>query len=226
LARYLLLGTAVLFSGVFCYAIFRETRRLVLAMVGRAMPGAEPGKVDLAAAPRNAMIMTLETGIILLVGLPLLAIFQPFLPGLPSAALFLGILLVLTVSFWKGTADLEGHVKAVSQAIVEALAKQSQNQGDTEEDKTLRRIRKLFPGMGHLATLHVGPACRCAGKTIGEMNLGNRTGAAILVVLREGKGILPTGKDVLREGDVVTLAGTPEAVDSARELLTRGQETE
>ena len=221
-ARYLLLGLAVLVSAVFCYAIFRETRRLVLAMVGRALPDAEPGKVDLAAAPRKAMVATLETGIVFLVGLPLLAVFQPFLPGLPSAALFLGILLVLAISFWRGTANLEGHVKAVSEAVVEALAKQSQTGGDSEEEKTLRRIRKLFPGMGHMGTLHVGPACRCAGKTIGEMNVGNRTGATILVVLREGKGVLPTGKDVLKPGDLLVLAGTPEAVEAAREFLAPG----
>ena len=82
------------------------------------------------------MIVTLQTGIVLLVGLPLLAVFQPFLPGLPSAAVFIGILLLLGISFWRGTADLEGHVKAVSQVIVESLAKQAEEKGAAEDDKT------------------------------------------------------------------------------------------
>jgi len=32
----------------------------------------------------------LQIGIVLLVGMPLLAIFQPFLPGFPAAAILLG----------------------------------------------------------------------------------------------------------------------------------------
>ena len=56
-----------------------------------------------------------------------------------------------------------------------------------------------------------------------ELNVGSLTGAKILVVMRgDGNAILPTGKDILRAGDVLTLAGTPEAVEAARALLTRG----
>ena len=172
------------------------------------------------------MIVTLQTSIVLLVGLPLLAVFQPFLPGLPSAALFLGILLVLAVFFWRGTADLEGHVKAVSQVIVENLAKQAQEKGTVEDDKDLRRTRKLFTGMGHIATLTVGPGFHCVGKTMGELNIRSLTGAAILVVMRgEGNSILPSSEDILQAGDLVTLAGTPEAVEAAKAILTGGTET-
>ena len=222
-ARNALLAAAVVLSGVFCYALFRGTRRLVLTMVAKAMPQAEPGKADLAAAPRRAMILTLETGIVLLVGLPLLAVFQPFLPGLPSAALFLGILLLLGTFFWRGAANLEGHVKAVSQVIVESLAKQSKEKSAAEDDKTLRRLRKIFPGMGHIASLRVEPGCHCAGKPMGELDVGSLTGAKVLVVIRgEGDSFLPTGKDILREGDVLALAGTPEAVEAAKGILVAG----
>ncbi len=222
-ARYALLAASVLILGFFFYVIANGARRLVLTLVAKTMPRAEPGKLDLAAAPRRAMIATLQTGIVLLVGLPLLALFQPFLPGLPSAAVFIGILLLLGISFWRGTADLEGHVKAVSQVIVESLAKQAEEKGAAEDDKTIRRLRKLFPGMGHLATLRLDPACYCVGKPMEELNVGSRTGAKILVVMRgDGNAILPTGKDILRAGDVLTLAGTPEAVEAARALLTRG----
>ena len=222
-AQYALLAAVVLVSSVFFFAIARGARRLVLSLVAKAMPASEPGKLDLAAAPRRAMIVTLQTCILLLAGLPLLAVFQPFLPGLPSAAIFIGILLLLGISFWRGTANLEGHVKAVSEIIVESLAKQAEEKGAAEDDKTLRRIRKLFPGMGHLATLRLGPSFYCVGKPMEELNVGSLTGAKILVVMRsDGNAILPAGKDVLREGDVLTLAGTPEAVEAAKEILTKG----
>jgi hypothetical protein len=39
------------------------------------------GKADLAAAPRRARVVTLQLAIVLLTGLPLLAVTQPFLGG-------------------------------------------------------------------------------------------------------------------------------------------------
>jgi CPA2 family monovalent cation:H+ antiporter-2 len=222
-ARYALLAAVVLVSAVFCYAIARGARRLVLSLVDKAMPKAEPGKLDLAAAPRRAMIVTLQTGIVIVVGLPLLAFFQPFLPGLPVAVIFLGVMTLLGISFWRGTANLEGHVKAFTQVIVESLRKQTEAKGAEEDDKTLHRVRKLFPGLGHIAPLRVGAGSYCAGKTMGGLNVGSLTGATILVILRgEGNSILPTGKDILQEGDVLTLAGTPEAVEAARKILSEG----
>ena len=44
-------------------------------------------------------------------------------------------------------------------------------------------------------------------------------GVTILVVLREGDAILPTGKNILQAGDMETLAGT---VEAAKEILTVG----
>jgi Trk K+ transport system NAD-binding subunit len=55
------------------------------------------------------------------------------------------------------------------------------------------------------------------------MQVGNLTGAAVLVIMRDkGKAIIPTGKDTLREGDLVALAGAPEAVEAARKLIVSG----
>jgi CPA2 family monovalent cation:H+ antiporter-2 len=198
----------------------------VLALAARAMPEAEPGKLDLAAAPRRALIVTLQIGIVLLVGMPLLAIFQPFLPGFPGAAIFLAVLIPLGILFWRGAANLEGHVKAVSQLIVEQLRKQTGTEGGEEDADALRKIQKLLPGLGHIARVRLRPDSVSVGRTLAELNVGSLTGATILVVLRgEGKAVIPSGKDILQTGDVLALAGTPEAVDAARKILTRGGET-
>jgi CPA2 family monovalent cation:H+ antiporter-2 len=220
-ARYALLAAVVLVTSVFFYAVVRGAQKFVLSLVEKAMPKAEPGKLDLAAAPRRALIVALEIGIVLIVAIPLLAFFQPFLPRLPWAVVLVGVLFLLGVSFRRRTADLQGHVKAVSQVIVESLAKQAEEKGAAEDDKTMRRVRKLFPGIGHIAPLRIGPDCHCVGKTVRDLNLGGLTGATILVVMRgDGDAILPTGKDLLLAGDVLTLAGTPEAVEAAKGILT------
>lgn len=222
-SRQGLLAGIVVVAGAFFYAIARGAQRLVLSLVEKAVPRAPAGRLDLAGAPRRAMIVALEIGILLIIAVPLLAFFQPFLPRFPWAVALLAVLFLLGVSLWRRVADLQGHVKAVTQVIVESLESQAGEKGAEEDDKTLQRIRKLFPGMGHIAPLRLEPGSFCLGKTVRELNLGSLTGATILVVLRgDGNSILPTGKDILQAGDVLTLAGTPESVEAARKILTRG----
>ena len=67
----------------FCIGIVRIARRLGLALADRALPERDGQKIDLAAAPRRALIVTLQLAIVLLVGTPLVALTQPFLPGAP-----------------------------------------------------------------------------------------------------------------------------------------------
>jgi CPA2 family monovalent cation:H+ antiporter-2 len=222
-ARYAFLASVVLLSGVFCFGLVRGAWRLVDSLVAKAMPPAEPGKLDLAAAPRRALLVTLQIGIVLLVGMPLLAIFQPFLPGFPVAVPLLGVLILLGVLFWRGAANLEGHVKAVSQIIVEHLAKQTEAEGAEEDADALRKIQKLLPGLGHIVRLRLRPDSFSVGKTLAELNVGSMSGATILVILRGGeKAMIPGGKDILQAGDVLALAGTPNAVEAARKILTLG----
>ncbi len=225
-ARYVFLAAVVFLSGIFCYAIYRGARRLVLSLVEKAFPKAGPGQVDLAKSPRNALIVTLEIVILLVVTMPLLAFFQPFLPRFPGAALLLAVLVLLGISFWRRAANLEGHVKAVSQVIVECLMKQAEAKDAETDEQALQPVRKLFPGLGHFVPLRLKTGSYCVGKTLGEMNLGNLTGATVLVILKgEGRSVLPTANDVLLEEYVLTLAGTPEAVEAAKKILSEGPDT-
>ncbi len=74
--------------------------------------------------------------------------------------------------------------------------------------------------MGHIVPFRVEPGSRCIGKSVGELKVRSMTGAVILVLTRgEGNSFLPVKTDVLQAGDVLTLAGTPEAVEAARSIL-------
>jgi len=116
-------------------------------------------------------------------------------------------------------------VKAVSQVIVEHLRKQTETEGTEEDADALRKIQKLLPGLGHIVRLRLGPDCFSVGRTLAEMNVGSLSGATILVILRGGeKAMIPSGKDILQAGDVLALAGTPDAVDAARKILILGPE--
>lgn len=77
-ARYAVVAAGVVFSGLLCLGIVRGVRYLASSLAARAMPEAAPGKLDPAAAPRRMLVVTLQIGIVLLAGMPLLATVQPF----------------------------------------------------------------------------------------------------------------------------------------------------
>ena len=221
-ARSLSFAVAAFISAILCYSIYRGMRHLGALLVNIVFPAAGAGYVDLAAAPRRFFIVVIELIVFLVICMPFLALLQPFIPNFPFAFLFLLALILFGVSLWRRAANFEGHVKAVSQVIVESMMGQSGTSGSDKDEEALQQIRKLFPELGHIATLRLQSNHDCVGKTMGEMNIGSLTRAKVMVILRgEGNSILPTGQEILLEGDLLTLAGTPEAVKAAREILNR-----
>jgi CPA2 family monovalent cation:H+ antiporter-2 len=74
-----------------------------------------------------------------------------------------------------------------------------------------------------MVPLRLDPGSFSVGRTLAELNVGSLSGGTILVILRGGeKAIIPSGKDTLQAGDVLALAGTPDAVEAARKILTLG----
>jgi CPA2 family monovalent cation:H+ antiporter-2 len=52
------------------------------------------------------------------------------------------------------------------------------------------------------------------------------TGATVLAITRGGEGLLiPTAKEVLQVGDVLALAGSHDAINAAKDLLTASATT-
>jgi monovalent cation:H+ antiporter-2, CPA2 family len=219
-AAALVVAGAVTLAMPFCIGIVRIASRLGMALAERALPTTAAGKVDLAAAPRRALVVTLQLASVLIVGVPLLAITQPFLPGLQGAIVLLLLLGVLGVGFWKSAANLQGHVRAGAYAIVEALAAQSKSGGTKPADQ-LANIHALLPGIGEPVPVHLQPTSPAVGRSLADLNLRGLTGATVLAIRRGDKGVLvPTAQEVLRADDVLALAGTHEAIDAAKALLT------
>ena len=224
--RNLFLTVVVFLSAILCFSIYRGMRHLVVLLVNIAFPAAAAGRVDLSATPRRILIVVLELIAFLVICMPLLALLQPFLPNFPGAVLLLSMLVLFGISLWRRVTNLGGHVKAVSQVIVESMVNQVRTAGSEKDEEALQQVRRLFPGLGHLAPLRLQKDNYCVRKTMGEMHIGNLTGATVLMILRgEGNSILPTGREVLMEGDLLTLAGTPEAVEAAKGLLVNGSQS-
>jgi monovalent cation:H+ antiporter-2, CPA2 family len=213
---------AMLVALPFALGVLRCARKLGVLLATSALPAQEPGKVDLAAAPRKAFILALQLSIILLVGIPILAVTQPFLPLFYGLLILLMVVTALGFGLWRSTTNLEGHVRAGAEVVMELLRSQSE-----DEEPELSELEKLLPGLGPMAAQRLAGDSPAVGKTLAALNLRGSTGATVLAILRrDGGAVSPTGHETLAPGDVLALTGTPEAVAAARALLVRGPASE
>jgi K+:H+ antiporter len=118
LARGLVVGAAMVLSVPFLGGIVRTGQALGSTLSRRAFPEPQPGKLDLAAAPRRALIVGIQFATVVMVGAPLVAVTQPFLPAFMGVAFLLVMIAVLGVLVWRNATDLQGHVHAAAEAIV------------------------------------------------------------------------------------------------------------
>ncbi len=205
----------------FCVGLLRNARRFGLALASAALPEGGAGRPDLAAAPRRVLAAVVQLGATLLVLIPMVALTQPFLPGAPGAFVIGAAILVLGVAAWRSAANLQGHVRAGAQVIVEALARHGGGAGAQHVDgDALVGIRALLPGLGEPVAVRVRSGSPAAGKSLSEMGVRGQTGATVLAISRgDGSVLVPTADERLQEGDVLALSGTHEAIESARDLL-------
>ena len=235
-ARGLVLAAAAALLAPFAFGVVRVAQRLGATLAQFALPAVRRGQLDLAAAPRRALVLTLQIGVLALVGLPVLVVTQPFLEG-AGGALALGVVfLVLGVAFWRSAASLEGHVRAGAQIVAEALAKRARassagaiagiagpGQEADADVHALDQVRSLLPGLGEPVVVRLEAGSRAAGRTLAEIDLRGATGATVLAIARADGGVVAPGAgERLRPGDVLALAGSHEAVETARSLLASG----
>ncbi|MFT3709853.1 MAG: cation:proton antiporter [Archangium sp.] len=214
LPRVALLAVGAVTVLIVGFGFTRVLRALGDAVAERAMP--RTGRVDLSRAPRAALAAAFRVLIVTLVFAPALALLSPFVPPIWLSAVMVLVLIALLFTFWQRATDFEGHLRAGAEVIVAALAS-----GTSSED-SLHGVREQLPGLGEPSSLVVGAKSVAAERTLAELNLRGQTGATVLAIHRgDGDVVLPTAGERLRVGDVIALAGTSEAVDAARELMSR-----
>jgi CPA2 family monovalent cation:H+ antiporter-2 len=218
---WLLLLLAAGCAAPFALGLVRSSRRLGHALAEVALPGRGAGKMDPADAPRRAFVVTLQIAVVMMVGIPLIAITQPFLPPFQGAALALTALVLLGLTFWRTATNLQGHMRAGAEIVAEALG--SRRAG--AESETLEQVQRMLPGLGTLVPVRVGPASAAAGRSLAELNLRGRTGATAVALRRGGVDeqiVFPTAKVVLQEGDLLALSGSHDSIAEAVRLLEAG----
>jgi CPA2 family monovalent cation:H+ antiporter-2 len=226
IARIIVIAGAVVVAIPLIIGLLRGARLLGLELALRAMPEAKQGKVDIADAPRRALVVTLQLAIILAVTLPLLALTQPFVPNFRLETVMALLLVILGIAFWRSATNLQGHARAGAEVIAAALGRQMSNSEALPDalTQTMEQVHTFLPGLGEPTPLRVWPGCHAAGRTLAELNLRGLSGATVLAILRKGEEVLaPMGKEVLRDGDVLAVAGSKDSINAARIIIDSGE---
>ncbi len=237
LARAGLYLTGLVASAPFLLGIFRVARGLAQLLARLAMP--QTKGMDRAAAPRRALVATLEITIVLLLGLPVLLATQPFLAPFRGVVIFGVVLLLMGVAAWRSATNLQGHVAAGAEVLISALRSSLPPEQMTAEMPTtgltgmypvdpatidrLTTATHLLPGIGAPTPFRMEPHFVSAGKTLAEVGLRGRTGATVLAISRGGVGIpAPSKIETLQPGDTLVLVGTKQALREAKRILMTG----
>ena len=221
LARLAVVGGAMVLAIPLFVGLVRTAGRLGLELALRALPAGRPGRVDNAAAPRRALVVTLQLGVLAVVGVPLLAITQPFLPAMRGTLLFAVVLVLVFVAVWRSIANLQGHTRAGAEVIAMALSRQmARDPTPAAQTATMELVRQMLPGLGEPIPIRLDRGSAAIDRTLAEVNLRGLTGATVLALIREGhEAIVPNGRELLCAGDVLAVAGTHEAIEAAARLL-------
>ena len=224
MARLIVIAAAMAVAIPLVIGIVRMSWRLGFVLAVRALPSVHEGAVDFARAPRTALVVTLQIAILVAIIAPLTAVTQPFLRGTSIVAVLFVVIVLLAIAFWRAARDLHGHARAGAEVIASALASHMSGLPSPEQlSETMERVSAALPGLGEPTPVVLGASSSAVGRTLSEVNLRGLTGATVLCIFRaEGdspRTVVPTGRERLRAGDVLALAGTHDALDAAREIL-------
>jgi CPA2 family monovalent cation:H+ antiporter-2 len=221
---FVVLAGAVIVATPLLIGMVRSARMLGFILAVRALPMAGRRRTDFAAAPRRALVTMLQLGTLLIVGAPIIAVTQPFVPRFPGFTLLGIMVIILGIAFWRSALNLQEHAKAGAEVIVAALTPKLSG-GDDEEDlfKTMEHVAIMLPGLGEPMPVRIEANSPAVDRSLAELNVRGKTGATILAITRQGEAgarvIVPSGREIVRVGDVLALAGSQDAVDAAATML-------
>lgn len=199
--------------------IVRIARRIAEQIGEELLPSAEAGGLDRANAPRRALIIVFGLAIILAATAPIAMFTAPFTGGPGPVLLLATILLGMLVSLRKDGLNLDGHVRASAEVVIDLIRSQGQAEADTDSEVThVEQAEVLLPGVGQVEAVTISGLL--AGRTLAQLDLHNRTGATVLALVRDRASIPRPGPEVaLAAGDMLALIGSREAIEAARAVL-------
>ncbi len=93
---------------------------------------------------------------------------------------------------------------------------------ESQVEREQQKVRGEVGGMT-LDWLPIASDWSCSGVSIADTQMYDKTGVAVVAVMRHGEPIpTPDGNFKLRAGDVAIVVGSPQGIEKAQELLRVG----
>ncbi len=215
-AQVAIAAIATVIATPFIVSLVRRVVVISRLLALEVIPAGQQG-MDLGRAPRRVLMIMFELGLGLVVGVPLVAVTQPFVPGgwLVVLLVVLGLIVVANRSL----RDFDGHVRAGSELLLELLSHPREQR--TEE---LGHVEAVLPGFGGIASITLEAGSPAVGQSLAALDLRAKTGATVLAISRGDGGMAtPSAIEPLRTGDILAMAGSDEAITAARVLFAADQ---
>jgi monovalent cation:H+ antiporter-2, CPA2 family len=195
------------------FAIFRATRRLALALAARSLPD---GGADVTMRPPgwDSLVEIMQIAMMIVVTTVVLAIVQPFLEAFEGVAVLVIAIVAMVMVTWRGVRRTLGQMRAATALLGGLLSAQPAHPTPAKFQE------ELIPGLGVIVPVRLEAGSPASGKSIADLQLASATGAVVVAIGRDREGVAaPSPREVLREGDVLGLAGSNEAIRAAIEKL-------
>ena len=220
-ARAVVFVVAAALAAPLVAALVRWTHLLGMEIAVQALPMPAPKKVDMARAPRRALEVTLQFGLLFFVVALLVTVTQPFAPRIPGIAVVMAAALVLFLAIWRSAKNLQGHAVAAGEVIAAALSKRMSDGKQENVDAAMQKMHEMLPGIGEPVAMTIARGSAADGLTLAELDMRGVTGATVLALLRgQEQGVSPRGDLRMQAGDVIAVAGTHDAVAGARIMVS------
>ena len=204
-------------TAVPCVAIWRGAHRLAICLAESITPASarHDRTTDANVAGSNLIAGVFEIAIIFGAATLLLAIITPFMSLYDGVGLMMIVVAGLGIVIWRSANNLHAVMQAASGSLIARL-KQSRElspSGILESPDSA--------GVGSLIWVRVPDGAKAIGMSLSKLNLHAITGATVVAIARDGHGVaLPGGEEVIRAGDTLALAGSTDAIATARNLIS------
>ncbi len=194
--------------------LYRATGRLAIALASRAIP--EGAAEDQPKPPGwESLVEIMQVAMMIVVTVVVLAIVQPFLQPFEGVIVLVLAIVAMCMVTWRGVSRTLGQMREAGRLIARALA--------VEHAQTMpgRVQTEAMPNLGVIVPVPLRAGSPAIGKKIADLHLLSSTGAVVVAIGRDHDGLVVPGHDeVLREGDVLGLAGPRHSIRAASERLS------
>ncbi len=224
-ALWVVIGGALALAVPLLLGLVAASRRLGRLLAEQVLPPAAAGRADFGEAPRRAMLVSLQVGVLLAVLVPVVALTQPFLPLYVGLPVLLLSAVLMGYMFWRQATDLQAHVRAGAEVILDVLRRTASPATAPPRGADMHaalQVEQVLPGLGSVADIRVQPGTHADGATLRQLDLRGRTGATVVAIRRGAQNVAaPGGATQLAAGDMLAVAGTEQALEDAADLLQR-----